>query len=120
MKVFDSFAWVEYFAGTERGAKVREIVDDSEVIYTPAICLTEISAKYLREGRDPRERLDFIEDRSLVIPVDRDIALKAGELKVSEKLHTADALIYATGVIRDCEVVTGDPHFEGLEKAVLI
>jgi predicted nucleic acid-binding protein len=120
MKVFDSFAWVEYFAGSKRGLKVKEIVEDSEIIYTPAICLTEIKAKYLREGRDPEDRLEFIEDRSLVLPIDREIALKAGEFKVSLKLHTADALIYAIAVTRGCEVVTGDPHFEGLENVIML
>ncbi|MEE8401359.1 MAG: type II toxin-antitoxin system VapC family toxin [Candidatus Hydrothermarchaeaceae archaeon] len=120
MKVFDSFTWVEYFSGSKRGLKVKDIVEDSEIIYTPAICLTEIKAKYLREGKDPTDRLDFIEDRSLVLPIDRKIALKAGECKVFLKLHTADALIYATGMVRDCEVVTGDPHFNGLENVILI
>ncbi len=120
MKVFDSFAWVEYFAGSRRGLNVKEIVEDSEIIYTPSICLTEIKAKYLREGRDPKERLEFIEDRGLVLAIDRDIALMAGEFKVSLKLHTADALIYATGVSRGCEVVTGDPHFKDLEMVIII
>ncbi|MEE8403178.1 MAG: type II toxin-antitoxin system VapC family toxin [Candidatus Hydrothermarchaeaceae archaeon] len=120
MKVFDSFAWVEYFSGSKRGLKVKEIVESSEIIYTPVICLTEIKAKYLREGKDPNGRLKFIEDRSLVLPIEREIALKAGEFKVSLKLHTADALIYATGMTRGYKVVTGDPHFDGLENVILI
>jgi predicted nucleic acid-binding protein len=120
MKVFDSFAWVEYFAGTERGTKVKKIVDDSETIYTPAICLTEIKAKYLREDRDPTERLKFISSRSIILPIDKDIALKAGEVKINFKLHATDALIYACGILKKCEVVTGDPHFERLEGALFI
>ncbi|MBI5254067.1 MAG: type II toxin-antitoxin system VapC family toxin [Euryarchaeota archaeon] len=120
MKVFDSFAWVEYFAGTERGTKVKKIVDGSEVIYTPAICLTEIKAKYLREGRDPSERLGFIESRSLILAIDREVALKAGEVKINHKLHTTDALIYSCALIKKCEVVTGDPHFKGLSAAVIV
>ncbi len=120
MKVFDSFAWVEYFAGTKKGLKVKELVEDGEIIYTPAICLTEIKAKYLREGKDPEERLEFIEDRSLVLPINTEIALKAGEFKARLKLHTADALVYATGAVRGCEVVTGDPHFKGLDNVVMI
>lgn len=120
MKIFDSFAWIEYFAGTEKGTKVKEIVEELETIYTPAICLTEIKAKYLREKRDPIKRLAFISDRSIILPVDREVALKAGEVKINQKLHTVDALIYACGILKKCEVVTGDPHFENLNEVVYL
>ncbi len=120
MKVFDSYAWVEYFAGTERGTKVKKIVDNSEIIYTPAICLTEIKSKYLREDRDPSERLDFIESRSLILAIDKEVALKAGQMKVNHRLHTTDALIYSCALIKKCEVVTGDPHFKELVGVMMI
>ncbi len=120
MKIFDSFAWVEYFAGSERGGEVRKILDNSEVVYTPAVCLTEIKAKYLREGRDPRDRLEFIAARSAILPIDKEIALNAGEVKNNHKLHTIDALIYASALSKKCEVVTGDTHFKGLSNVILI
>ncbi len=120
MKVLDSFAWIEYFAGSERGSKVQKILDDSEIVYTPSVCLTEIKAKYLREGRDPKDRLEFITARSAILAIDEEVALKGGEVKNTNKLHTIDALIYASALLKKCEVVTGDPHFEGLSNVVLI
>jgi len=37
MKLLDSFAWIEYFMGSERGVKVRNYVDGLEPLYTPSI-----------------------------------------------------------------------------------
>lgn len=120
MLVFDSFAWVEYFAGSKKGEKVRDLVEDSKTIYTPSICLTEISAKYLRENADPTSRIRFIEKRSVISPLDSEIALLAGKVKVKNKLHTTDAIIYATGIHKDAQIVTGDPHFQGLGKVIML
>jgi predicted nucleic acid-binding protein len=64
--------------------------------------------------------LEFIEERCLILPIDSEIALKAGELKFSFKLHTTDALIYSSGITKGCEVVTRDPHFKGLDDVILI
>ena len=47
---FDSSAWIEYFAGTKLGLKVKDIVDREEFIYTPSIGLLEIKHKYQREN----------------------------------------------------------------------
>jgi len=120
MLVFDSFAWVEYFSGSKKGEKVREFIEDRTTIYTPAICLTEITAKYLRENRNPEERINFIEKRSITIPLDSEIARLAGRLKVEKKLHTTDAVIYATGIKKSSQIVTGDPHFKGLENVIVL
>jgi len=120
MLVFDSFAWVEYFAGSKKGEKVRDFVEDNKTIYTPSICLTEISAKYLRENEDPITRIKFIEKRSITVSLDSEIALLAGQIKIEKKLHTTDAIIYATGVKKEGHVVTGDPHFQGLDKVIML
>ncbi|MEM3522738.1 MAG: hypothetical protein QW723_01580 [Candidatus Bathyarchaeia archaeon] len=51
MKLLDSFAWIKYFRGSRRGAKVRDYVEGNELLYTPSICLTEIKSKNLRRER---------------------------------------------------------------------
>ncbi|ATZ61401.2 MAG: type II toxin-antitoxin system VapC family toxin [Methanosarcinales archaeon Met12] len=120
MKVFDSFAWIEYFAGTECGMKVKKVIDDVEIIYTPSVCLTEFKAKYLREGRDPSKRVNFMENRSVITPIDKEIALKAADMKIEYKLHTIDALIYATASVKRGKLITGDAHFKDLPNTMMI
>ncbi|MBS7617267.1 type II toxin-antitoxin system VapC family toxin [Candidatus Bathyarchaeota archaeon] len=120
MRLLDSFAWIEYFIGSNRGAKVKNYVEGTEPLYTPSICLTEIKSRYLREQRDPTTRLEFIIERSFIIPLDTEIALLAAEMKQKYKLHTVDAIIYATSQHRQLPLVTGDVHFKGLPNVEFI
>jgi predicted nucleic acid-binding protein len=120
MKLLDSFAWIEYFMGSERGAKVRNYVDGLEPIYTPSICLTEIKSRYLRDGKDPEDRIKFIVERSFIIPLDEKIALLAADVKHEFKLHTVDAAIYATARDKNLILVTGDSHFKNLPNVEIL
>jgi len=120
MKAFDSFAWIEYLKGSQRGAKAKEYVESIIPIYTPSICLTEIKSKYLREGKDPKDRIDFILERTLIIDVDHRIALKAAEIKNELKLHTVDALVYAAAQAKGAPLVTGDPDFKNLPNVEIL
>ena len=113
MKLLDSFAWIEYFIGSERGVKVRNYVEGNTPLYTPSICLTEIKSRYLRDGKDPTQRIAFITERSFILPLDKDTALSAAEIKQKYKLHTIDAIIYAT-------LITGDQHFKDLPNVEMI
>ena len=89
-------------------------MDGVEPLYTPSICLTEIKSKYLMEGRDLTERIKLIMERSLIIPIDSEIALLAAEIKQKHGLHTVDAIICAATKQRKLTLVTGDKHFEKL------
>lgn len=120
MRLLDSFAWIEYFMGSERGAKVRDYVDGSEPLYTPSICLTEIRSRYLRDGRDPTARIKFVIERSFIIPLDEEIALLAADIKHEFKLHTVDAIIYATAKNKNLLLVTGDSHFKNLPNVEIL
>lgn len=120
MKVFDSFAWIEYFKGSKRAMSIKGQVDSGLPIYTPTICLTEIKSKYLKEGKDPKERLDFILERSLTIELDSEIALLAADFKKEFGLHTVDAIIYASSQSKGLPLVTGDAHFKNFLQVELI
>ena len=47
MVVLDTYAWVEYFRGSERGLVVKEFLEKGEVV-TPSITLAELARKYKR------------------------------------------------------------------------
>ncbi|MFH7860211.1 MAG: PIN domain-containing protein, partial [Candidatus Aenigmatarchaeota archaeon] len=91
MIVVDSYAWVEYFLGSEKGAKVEKYIESGEAI-TPSIILAEIARKYLREGIDEKEvrkRLDFIAAKSTIIEMDVNLSIEAGKayLELLEKVR---------------------------------
>lgn len=120
MKALDSFAWIEYFTGSKRGSKVKEYIDGEGPIYTPSICLTEIKSRYLRDRKDPTNRINLILDRSLIIPIEQNVALAAADIKQKHKLHTIDAIIYASSQLKKLTLVTGDQHFKDLPNVEII
>lgn len=120
MKTFDSWAWVEYFRGSRVGAVVKDLLEGKEVLFTPAVCLAEIKAKYLREGHDPADRLRFIKSRTSIIDVDITVAEAAADLKVLQGLHMVDSLVLASARARNTELLTGDKHFRGIANVLML
>ena len=120
MKVLDFFAWIEYFVGSERGVKVRNHVESAEPLYTPSICLTEIKSRYLRDGKDPTTRIELISERGFIIQINKEIALLAADIKQRYKLHTVDAIVYASAQYKNLTLVTGDQHFKNLPNVEMI
>ena len=47
--VIDSYAWIEYFKGTESGKRAEGYIEAGNCA-TPTIVLAELSDKYHREG----------------------------------------------------------------------
>jgi predicted nucleic acid-binding protein len=123
--VIDSYAWIEYFRGTESGKQARRYVE-GDAAATSTLTLAELKEKYLREKwASFEEDLAFIAARTLVTPVDRQVAILAGEINHKQKMARtgwgmADSIVLATARTVSAKVVTGDPHFEGLPDALLI
>ena len=59
--------------------------------------------------------------RCYLIPVDEEIAIKGARWFMHERdWGLGDALIYATAIIEDAKVLTGDPHFKGLKYVIFL
>lgn len=119
-RVLDSFAWVEYFRGTEAGETVTEELE-TMVVGTPLVVVAELRDKYVREGIPgwPQD-LAFIKEVTALLPEDETIAVRAGETKNRMRSEgrrgfgLIDAIIYETARAVDAILVTGDPHFRGV------
>ena len=125
--VIDSYAWLAYFMGTKEGENAKTIIDSSEEKITPTICLAEVYGKTLKvEGEETAEKQRiFIKEKSALAPLDELIALEAARTsnrmkKEIEGWGLADSIVYATGVVKKAEVVTGDEHFKKLEGVLFI
>ena len=118
----DSFAWVEYFKGTQKGEAVRALVDGGEPLAVSVVNLIEIYVKITREKNEKtaEERAKFIMQRCEVVGVDEEIAFSAAREKISRNLGLADAIIYATAKIKKAKIITGDMHFRGFENVIFL
>jgi predicted nucleic acid-binding protein len=125
--VIDSYAWIEYFMGTKAGEKAKPIIEGAEEKITPTICLAEVYAKTLRvkdQELAEKQRV-FIKEKSALAPLDEMIAVESAKVQTKTKKEIegwglADSIVYATGLIRKAEVVTGDEHFKKLKNVVFI
>ncbi|MEM1548000.1 MAG: type II toxin-antitoxin system VapC family toxin [Thermoproteota archaeon] len=132
MIVTDSYAWIEYFLGSDSGKILKDYIDTEELV-TPSIVLAEVARKYLREGvgeEDVVKRLDFIVASSIVKEIDTELSVMAAKayLELSEKAKAkglkkpslTDGIVLATGRVLKAKIVTGDEHFKGLDEVVYI
>jgi predicted nucleic acid-binding protein len=122
--VIDTFAWIEYFSGSEKGERARRYIEGDGAM-TPTIVVAELTDKYVREGASPRERLKFIRSRSTILPLDDETAELAGTLSADRRREVkgwglVDSVVLATARIRGAKVVTGDEHFRGLDEAIML
>jgi len=130
--VFDSYAWVEYFLGSDSGRIVKKYINVEEVV-TPFIVLAEIARKYLREGveeKDVVKRLNFIAANSAVAEIDVELSIAAAKayLELTEKAKAeklkkpslTDGIVLATGRLLKAKIVTGDEHFKALNEVIHI
>ena len=129
--VIDTYAWVEYFAGSEAGRKVRAHVEGRSCA-TPTVVIAELSAKLLREARANREteegrsgKLEFVRSSTEVVGLDLDTAIRAGELDVERKQSVrnwglADSIVLATARNAGAKVVTGDRLCADLKEVVFV
>ena len=121
MVIVDSSGWIEYFTSGPHAAEYQKHLKDARKIITPTIILYEVYKKIKREISE-EAALEAVSamKQTEIVPVSESIALLAADLSIKHALPMADAIVYASAVEMDCTVVTGDAHFKGLEKAVLI
>ncbi len=131
--VADSYAWVELFIGSQKGRRVMEKFSGADEIYTPDIVLAELARKYRRERVEANAveaRLSKIFELSRIVPVDKNIAVRAAELdyELRKKARETglkepglfDAIVLAVAEVLDASLITGDEHFKGRPEIVWI
>jgi predicted nucleic acid-binding protein len=121
--LLDAWAILELIKGSDKGAKVEEIVRDSTLACTTSLNLYE--AKYKLTGRYGEARIDKMLDEvratTQILPITEEAALAAAEVKLQQKqLSAVDCNAYAVARLHKLEFVTGDKGFTGLEGVVLV
>lgn len=116
--LLDTWAWIEYFRGTDQRLRRRIEYQDHA---TSVLTLAELSDRHHRSRwRGYDARAQFIEGTSRILEVSSTAASAAGRTKWSQRkrghrMGLADAIIYETAREHGLTVLTGDPGFEGLK-----
>ena len=124
--VIDAYAWIEYLNGSEKGKKFGEIIEDNEnELFTSSATVGEIISKVLRQNKDIRVALNFINNFSTIIGVNQEIGVLAGQIhfeakKKNKEFGMLDAFLAATARKINAKILTGDEHFKNFKDAVFI
>ena len=117
MNIVDSSLWLEYFADTEAGNKISEIIEDTVKLIVPTIIIYEVFKKLLLERTEDEALLAIAHMRQgKIIKLTDELSLSAAKISKELKLPMADSIIYATNINNNSTLWTQDIHFMGLES----
>lgn len=121
MVLIDSSGWIEFFTDGPMSKAYSPYMKKPAAIVTPTIVLYEVYKKIKRERSEEQALMavSFM-NRTSVIDLSESIALFAADLSMQYSLPMADAIVYATALENNCNVVTGDAHFRELERVTFI
>lgn len=122
--LLDTWAWIEYFEGSEIGRRVDEKIKSEDQIYTSVVTLAELSDNFHRKdaitGYSWEEIREFVETKTEILPVTPENASKAGKTKTRQRKEMKnfglmDAIILETARQNDIKLISGDPHLKKQE-----
>jgi predicted nucleic acid-binding protein len=115
MNVVDSSGWLEYFGNGENADFFAAIIEDTENLLVPIICLYEVFKRILQQ-RDINAARTNVSDmyEGYLIDLTAPLALSAAQISVEYKLPMADSLILATARLYDAALWTQDEHFRDI------
>lgn len=121
MRLVDTSAWIEWLIGSTVGQRVAAALPEPGQWLVPTIVQLELAKWLTREvGEAKADQVIAFTETCTVVDLSTPIALSAAELCARRKLATADAIVYATALAHDAELVTCDRHFEGLPSVRFI
>jgi len=120
MRVVDTSVWIEWLIGSPLSKKLAKEIPDKAQCIVPTIVQLELAKWLAREaGEEQAGRMIAYTQKCLVVPLDTNIALRAADLHYQFKLATADAIVYATTLEYEAELLTCDAHFGKLPNVIL-
>lgn len=121
MRVIDSSGWLEWFADGPLAGQYQRFLEKPREILLPAIVVYEVYKILKRERGEEKALLALGQmQQSEVVVLDATLALHAADLSLRHGLAMADAIVYATARMRDCELVTSDADLKGLDGVVFL
>ena len=124
--IIDSYAWIEYLEGSEKGGKVESIISDgSNEIYSHILTVSEVIGKTKRRDMNIESAFSAVTLFSKLIAIDVDSARNAGLFhaemrKTAKDFGLADAFILISARRMNAKFVTGDPHFKSFKETIMI
>ncbi len=124
--ILDSYAWIEYFNGTEEGKIVNKLFKDPKKrFYTVICCLAEIQGWALKNKGNFENLFRLIKSNSTIIQLtEQDWIQAAKEKHEQRKAYKDFGLIDATLITIQkqikAKIVSGDKHFKEQKGVIFL
>ncbi len=116
MNIVDSSGWLEYFAEGENASFFAPVIEKTDQLIVPVICLYEVFKRLIAQ-RGETDALVRIGDmhQGQIAELTSPIALQAAKFSVDLKIAMADSIILATANAFDAILWTQDADFANVE-----
>ena len=122
--LIDSYAWIEFFNGTEKGKTIEKILGE-RICYTNLTSIAEISEFCSKAGQDLDKFLEKVMTLSTILSINQKICMAAGKINFQRKKTIKnwgmmDSVLLATALLNNLKILTGDKHFSDLPNVEMI
>src|SRR5713101_5013343 len=115
MRLVDTSAWIEWLIASPAGESVEVAIPARADWLVPTIVQLELAKWLAREvGEDKADQVVAFTQMCFVVPLDTKIALAAVEICNNDKLATADAIVHATAVEYEPDLLPCEAHLDVL------
>ena len=98
------------------------ILEGKDIVFISVLSLFEAKKKML-DKKIPEEiieeKMDFIKNKSIYLPVSAQIAEKAAKISSNNKIPAIDSIIYLTAIENNLTLFTTDNDFRGMPNAIV-
>lgn len=121
MRLVDSSVWIEWLADGATASHLEPLLPKPADCIVPTVVQLEV-CKWLIREMTKEEAAAFVaySGECVVVDLTTRIAVSAAEISIRHKLPTADAIIYATAIESNADLLTCDTHFKGLPGVVYV
>ena len=121
MRLVDTSAWIEWLMASPTGKILEPDLPAQEAWLVPTIVQLELAKWLTREvGEDKADQVIAFTQLCVIAPLDTKTALLAADIAQKLRLATAHAIVYATALDLDAELLTCDAHFKDLARVIYV
>lgn len=123
--LLDTWAWIEFYTGSEKGEKIYQVLESDERCFTSIISLAELSDNFHAGNLESDHSWDqirkFIEAKTTIISLEPGTCKTAGESKNKERkkhpeISLIDTIILSQAREKELKIITGDKHLQNREE----
>jgi len=124
--ILDSYAWIEYTLGSQKGLVVRKIINNQKNrLITLHSSLAELYQWCLREGKSFEQMITIVKTFSSIEPINLRLWLEAAKIRNEKKsaikdFGLMDAIMLTKQNETGWKIITGDKHFRNLKGVVFL